>query len=114
MDDVRIKEIFSDEAFVTSLLKLETPEEAQAALKEKGLELNNDEILAFRDMLMKTLEKAQKNGGVLSIEDLDEAAGGVMISQAAAQVVSRVVPVVAVTVAAGVSTAISFLTRGRW
>ena len=39
MDEKLVKEVFSDKEFVMSLLKLDTPEEVQAALKEKGIDL---------------------------------------------------------------------------
>ena len=39
MDDQQIQELFSDKEFVDSLLGLETPEEVQETLAEKGLDL---------------------------------------------------------------------------
>ena len=75
MDENRIKEVFSDEAFVKSLLELETPEDVQKALKGKDIEVGVEEILQLRDALLKAAEMAQ-SGGELSVEDLDEAAGG--------------------------------------
>ena len=121
MDENRIKEVFSDEAFVKGLFELETPEQAQAALKEKGFEFSIEEVLVLRDMLMKTLEKAQKNGGALSIEDMDDVAGGflnTMIPAATAQVLANVVNVaaksLAVVVPAAAAGVAAFFTRGRW
>jgi hypothetical protein len=58
---------------VTSLLKIETAEEAQKALKAKGLEVSLDEVNAIGDWL----EKAAENGGKLSEEELENVAGGV-------------------------------------
>ena len=43
----KIKEVFSDEAFVKGLFELESAAEVQAALKEKGIEMTEEEILAF-------------------------------------------------------------------
>ena len=51
MNEQKIKEIFSDEIFVKSLLNLETAEEVQAALTEKEIELTVDEINALKIML---------------------------------------------------------------
>ena len=51
MNEQIIKEIFSDEIFVKSLLNLETAEEVQAALTEKEIELTVDEINALKIML---------------------------------------------------------------
>ena len=53
MNEQIIKEIFSDEIFVKSLLNLETAEEVQAALTEKEIELTVDEINALKIMLSK-------------------------------------------------------------
>ena len=43
MNMEKMKEVFSDEAFVKSLFELETAAEVQAALKEKGVELTEEE-----------------------------------------------------------------------
>jgi hypothetical protein len=72
MDKAKAKEIFSDAVFVTSLLKLETAEEAQKALKARGLEVSLDEIKAIGAVL----EKAAENGDKLSEADLGNVAGG--------------------------------------
>jgi hypothetical protein len=72
MDQAKAKEVFSDEAFVASLFKLDTPEEVQKALKTKGLEASLDEILAFRRIIEKAIEK----GGELSEDELEKVAGG--------------------------------------
>jgi lactobin A/cerein 7B family class IIb bacteriocin len=74
MDDARVKEVFADEAFVKSLLDLETPEEVQSALAARGVEASREEILSVRDALVKAIEK----GGTLSDEELENVAGGVL------------------------------------
>jgi hypothetical protein len=76
MDEALIKEIFDDEVFVTSLLKLDTPEDVQKAVKAKGLELSLDEIKAVRDGLVKAAEK----GGELNEADLEKVAGGCAVA----------------------------------
>ena len=43
----RIKNALKDNNFVESLVKLEKPEDVQAAFKEKGIELSLDEILSI-------------------------------------------------------------------
>jgi hypothetical protein len=73
MDKAKAKEIFSDAAFVTSLLKIETAEEVQTALKTKGLEVSLEEVKAIGAVL----EKAAENGGKLSEDELENVAGGV-------------------------------------
>jgi hypothetical protein len=72
MDKAKAKEIFSDAVFVTSLLKLETAEEAQKALEARGLEVSLEEIKAIGDVL----EKDAENGGKLSEADMGNVAGG--------------------------------------
>ena len=76
MDKERMKEVFVEEGFAERLMELETPEEVQAAFKEKGVEISVEEVLIFREMMIETVEKVVQSGGELSIEDLDEAAGG--------------------------------------
>ena len=70
MNEQIIKEIFSDEIFVKSLLNLETAEEVQAALTEKEIELTVDEINALKIML-------SKGGEELSEDDLENVSGGI-------------------------------------
>ena len=110
MDEKRIKEVFSDEAFVKALLGLESAEEAQAALKEKGLEFSTDELVALRDALLKMSAKAEANGGELSVEDLDEVAGGILPGAAVSLAGRICMPLLA----AGGAAVISLFTRGRW
>ena len=40
MNEAKIKEVFSDEAFVKELLEKETPEEVQEILEKKDIELS--------------------------------------------------------------------------
>jgi hypothetical protein len=103
MDQAKVKEIFSDEVFVTSLLKLETPEEAQKALKAKGVEMSLDEIKT----LGAALEKAAKNGGTLSEAELEKVAGGVLLPAVEAAFYGAMILIPA----AGIT---HLFTRGRW
>ena len=75
MNEKHIKEVFSDEAFVSSLLELDTPVEVQAALKAKDIDLTEDEVIAIRDGIIEQVQKLS-DGDALSMEQLDEAAGG--------------------------------------
>ena len=70
MDDKKAQEIFSDEEFVVSLLKMETPEEVQAAVKTKGLELSISDIEWIKARLL------SGKTGELSADDLENIAGG--------------------------------------
>jgi hypothetical protein len=73
MSEQEIREIFSDEAYVSSLLALETPEEVKASVAEKGIDLSETEIATLLD----TLQKAQSDGE-LSEEALETVTGGLV------------------------------------
>ena len=90
MNMEKMKEIFADEAFVKSLFELESAGEVQAALKEKGIEFSEEEIISIRDFLLKVekgditkeqLEKStvQLEDGELSEEELENVAGGIVL-----------------------------------
>lgn len=75
--------IFEDQAFVESLLAMESVAEVQTALKEKGVEMTEADILAVRDLLTKvesgemTLEQLKQiEEGELSEDALEQVAGG--------------------------------------
>ena len=80
MSETRVKEVFSDEAFVEKLFSLESPEEAQALLKEQGLELSVEELNTINEQLKAKLEA----GGELSLDNLDNVAGGGVLATTAA------------------------------
>ena len=118
MDEKRMEEIFADEAFVKNLLSLESPEQVQSALKEKGIELTLDEIKKIGGAMAKALENAGKDSNELSIETLDDVAGGGLST--GAQVVLQLVvnaakpaliPAAAAAVAAAASVSAFF---SRW
>lgn len=71
MSNEKLNEVLSDRAFVNSLLELETMEEVQAALKEKGLDLSAEELAFVRNRFTK-----MASGKELSDEDLENVAGG--------------------------------------
>ena len=84
MNVEKMKEVFADEAFVKSLFELDSAAEVQAALKEKGAELTEEEILAICEFFAKVkggeiapgkLSKQSENGE-LSEEMLEQVAGG--------------------------------------
>ena len=74
MNEQRMKELFSDEAFVKSLFAMETAEEVQAALKEKGVELSFEEINKIRDTILVNVNES----GELALDELENVAGGVI------------------------------------
>jgi hypothetical protein len=76
MSEQEIKDIFSDEAYVSSLLALDTAEEVQASLAEKGLDLSTAEITTLLDSMQKYAESDEE----LSEADLETVSGGLLIS----------------------------------
>jgi ribose/xylose/arabinose/galactoside ABC-type transport system permease subunit len=76
MSEAEVREIFSDEAFTNSLLALDTPEEVQSALHDKGLDLSLGEIATIRNSVLTAAEQ----GGELSEEQLETVSGGILIS----------------------------------
>lgn len=110
MNTARITEAFSDKEFVSRVLAMETSAEVQAALKEKGVELSEEEILAIRDLLLKmeggeineeqimNLQK-EAEAGELSEELLEAVSGGVVLTSA---VISGVVVLKALFASAAV------------
>lgn len=82
----KMKEIFADEAFVKSLFELESAGEVQAALKEKGVELTEEQILGIRDLLGKVesgeISVEQLENGELPEELLEQVSGGSIIAVA--------------------------------
>ena len=80
MNTENIKAVFADETFVKNLFELETAAEVQAALKEKGVELTEEEALSIREFLAKVksgeISAEQLESGELSEEMLVQVAGG--------------------------------------
>lgn len=124
MNIERLKEVFLDEAFVKSLFELETVAEVQAALREKGIELTEEEILGVRDLMIKVeeggisaeqLEKwaAQIESGELSEELLEQVSGG-SISIAAAAVVTFLIKAGTAAAVAGLIYGAAHAIKNRW
>ena len=71
---------FADETFVKKLFELETAAEVQAALKEKGVELTEEEALSICEFFAKVksgeISAEQLESGELSEEMLVQVAGG--------------------------------------
>jgi len=110
MNEKRIKEVFSDEAFVKELVSKETPEEVQALLEDKDIEMSVSEIVKLRELLEK---KAEDPNAELSDEDLEDVSGGVIPLMIAA----AVAPLVIFGVVAGTgygAVAVDKKTGGRW
>lgn len=80
----RIKNALKDNNFVESLVKLEKPEDVQAAFKEKGIELSLDEINKIKTLM----EKINEDGSELSDNELDNIVGGLNFGQFIVDVIS--------------------------
>ena len=80
MNKEKLQEVFSDKAFVKSLFEMKTAAEAQAALKEKGVELTEEEILGIRELVAKVnkgeISAEQLEKGELPEEILEKVSGG--------------------------------------
>jgi lactobin A/cerein 7B family class IIb bacteriocin len=74
MDEMHIKELFSNEEFVKSIMELETPEEVQEALRKEDIELSTDEIVKILNLV----EKKSSDDGELTEEDLESVSGGIL------------------------------------
>jgi len=70
-NEATIQAVFQDETFVMGLFELETPEEVQAALRGRDVEMTVAEIMNLRDYMAK-----QQSGGALSDSELESVAGG--------------------------------------
>ena len=87
MNMEKLKEVFSEEAFVKALFEMETAAEMQQALSSKGIQLSEEEVAGIRTLFAKVksgeisreqLEKwsVQAENGELSEEILEQVAGG--------------------------------------
>ena len=103
MNEERIKEIFSDEAFVEELLSTHEPEKIQALLEDKDIEMSIAEIEKLKEMVIKKMENPDADLE-LSDDDLEDVAGGC----AAVGVVFAILGVTAV------AAFIHKKTNGRW
>lgn len=75
MDEMKIKEVFSDETFVKQLLEQEEPEQVQALLAEKKIEVSIKEIEIIRNLIIKHCN-GELNMEELSEADLEAVSGG--------------------------------------
>lgn len=126
MNIERLKKVFLDEAFVKSLFELETVAEVQAALREKGVELSEEEILGVRDLLIKVEEggisaeqleswAAQAEDGELPEEMLELVSGGLLISSLLIGIaITTAATGVAVGTTVGIGAGVVSAIKNRW
>ena len=106
MNEERIREIFSDEAFVKELLSLDAAADIQALLKTKGIELDLDQIEKAKALVAKKLALVEA-GEELGDDDLGEVSGGFAITTLG--VVSAIISVVGIA-----ANVVITKTDGRW
>ena len=75
MNEERIKEIFADEEFVKEFFGKETPEEAQALLAEKDIDVSVSDLCKLMDMLIAKVENPDAEAE-LDDEALEDVSGG--------------------------------------
>ena len=126
MENYKMKEVLSDEAFFKSLFELETVAEVQAALREKGIELTEEEILGVRDLLIKVEEggisaeqleswAAQAEDGELPEEMLELVSGGLLISSLLIGIaITTAATGVAVGTTVGIGAGVVSAIKNRW
>lgn len=73
MDKAKLQEVFSDKAYVESIVKM-SAEDAAKSLCEKGVEVTADDLMKVRDFIMAHKEELQN--GELSEDALASVAGG--------------------------------------
>ena len=81
MNEERIREVFSDEEFVSELLTKETPEEAQALLVEKDIDVSVEDLIKIKDIMIKKVEAAENGESYeLTEDELADIAGGEVVA----------------------------------
>ena len=114
--------IWEDQAFVETLLAMESVAEVQAALKEKGVEMTEDDILTIRELLTKievgeiTLEQLKQiEEGELPEEALEQVAGGLLSVSLGVFCALKIIGLIAGAATAG-GTVVGgyFAIRNRW
>ena len=77
MNEERIKEVFSDEEFVKELFDKETPEEAQALLAEKDIDMPVEALVKIKDLVVAKFQETENGESTeLTEADLEDVAGG--------------------------------------
>lgn len=107
LEDLKLK-IEADPNIKEKLFSLDSPEEVQSFLEDKGISFSINEINEIRDIILKIVTK--KENGELSEEDLEEVAGGFVALTA------TIIGLLAGVVAGGLvgANATHNATRGRW
>ena len=74
MDQAKLREVFSDKAYVESILKM-SAEDAAKSLQDRGVEVTAEDLMKVRDVV--SVHKEELQNGELSEDVLTGVAGGV-------------------------------------
>ena len=95
MNEDRIKEIFSDEEFVKEFFGKETPEEAQALLVGKDIDVSVEELIAIKNIVDEKVQAAENGeNGEICDDDLENVAGGMLLTGTAVILITVAVPAI--------------------
>lgn len=106
MNEELLKEVLSDTDFAQSLLEMESPEDVQSALKNKGVDLSLEDITTIQNILANQAE------GELSEDDLENVAGGSLTIMSAIGIAG----IISASVSGGIALGnkVHEWTRRRW
>ena len=83
MDEAKLREVLSDEEYVKELLAMESEQQVQLSLEERGIELSLDQIRQIGEFVRKVQngEVSQEQlehmaNGELTEDELEQVAGG--------------------------------------
>ncbi|MBQ6303954.1 MAG: class IIb bacteriocin, lactobin A/cerein 7B family [Clostridiales bacterium] len=93
----KLTKALSDKAFAEKVLAMETPEEVRAALLEKDIDLDVDDLIEIKDLLVRHFE----GGEELSEDDLEDVSGGLCSLCLALGIIGAVVSVVGTGITIG-------------
>ncbi len=106
MNEELLKSVLSDSDFAQKLLEMESPEEVQSALKNKGIDLTLEDIHAVQNIL------ANQENGELNEDELENVAGGSLTIMGALGVASIISACCGGAVSLG--NKVDTWTRRRW
>ncbi len=80
MNENRLNELLSDKDFVSELIKLDDPADVQAAFRREGVELSIEDIKKLGEWMAEGMTTCMEplEHGELSLDQLDEVAGGIL------------------------------------
>ena len=79
----KLMELLKDEAFAKELLNENNPEDVQAKLNAKGVDISLEEVNAIAAAMEKAAQGGAAESDELSEDDLENVAGGIVITATA-------------------------------